>query len=276
MTFDKNVSRLIFSKKFIWPPAVILLIAVYYFTPLSRRLPDASHPLWQAGGLFFRTGKSVKNFWNDLASARVRSAQIARLERANAALLAENARLKFLETANSQLRSLANLPKPSAGQSALAADVLTASSLYGRRFLVINRGADDGVKSGLAVISPSGVLLGKISEVAKKKSRVVLITDNDSVIAGRLANNPAIQLVVRGKMGISAALELISQDTQLAIGDLVVSSALEENTPPGLLIGKITAIEYREGDLFKKAYLAPLFNANDLNAVGVILQIGDL
>lgn len=270
------MSRLIFSKKFIWPLAITALIGVYYLAPPARQLPFISSPLWKTGGAFFKTGKSVRNFWDDLINMRGRSAQIARLERANAALLAENARLKFLETANGQLRSLANLPKQFAGQTALAADVLAASSLYGRRVIVINRGADNGVKSGLAVISPGGILLGKISEVANKTSRVVLITDNDSVIAGRLANNPAGQLVVRGKMGISATLELISQNAALAPGDLVVSSPLEENTPSGLPIGKITAIEYRESDLFKKADLAPLFNAGDLNAVGVILPISDL
>ncbi len=64
---------------------------------------------------------------------------------------------------------------------------------------------------------------------------------------------------------------LFASDTPLAAGDLIVTSAVEANTPAGLVVGRVASVLYREGELFKRANLEPILSGANLRAVGIIL-----
>lgn len=260
-----------FFKKIAWLLIIAAFIAAYYLTPLAHIIEPAQSALARLGGVFWQAGRKAKNRWDSVAHGREYRKMYAKIADENTALLAENARLKSYQNENSQLRSLLEFKEKNNLYRQVAATVLGASSLSGRRVLLIDRGWEDGLVENLAVVNPAGILVGKTEQVKTRISRVVLTTDSQSTLAAQLANNSKVQGVLRGKSGLTLSFELIPSSETLHAGELVASSILEDNTPSGLLIGRIASVEYREGELFKKALVAPLANFADLQTVSVIL-----
>ena len=115
--------------------------------------------------------------------------------------------------------------------------------------------------------------MGKIAEVFERFSLVLAATDSKSAIAATTLQSPDIQAVAQGSKGLGISLELIAQDAALAVGDVAVTSLLEENMPAGLFIGAVAGVEYAEGELFKRAELAPFMALGALGRVVVFVPL---
>lgn len=107
--------------------------------------------------------------------------EIARIRLAEAeALAGENARLKSLleiEEGNPQPVTVARLVGSTAAST--------------RRFAYLGAGSADGVKPGMPVRSPRG-FVGRILEVSRNTARVLLLTDSESVVPVRRANDDIV------------------------------------------------------------------------------------
>lgn len=260
-----------FFKKIVWPLGIIAFIGAYYLAPFARVIEPIQEGLTKAGGIFFQAGQKTKNGWENIARGREYREKYEKIAAENINLLAATARRQSSENENRELRSLLEFKKKIGLGRQIPAKVIAANSFLGRKVLIIDRGQEDGVYPDLPVVNPLGVLVGKIEEVKSRIAKVILLTDGQSAAAVQIAGNPKIQGVLKGQNGLSLSLELIPAEQPLRAGDLVESSLMEDNTPSGLLIGKIIAVEYREGELFKKAMVAPLANLADLRLVAVIL-----
>ena len=76
--------------------------------------------------------------------------------------------------------------------------------------------------------------------------------------------------ILRG--GISGLiLENITQDVEYEPGEYVVSSGLDGEIKPGILIGKTGSLESSTSDLFKNISVEPLFDLSKLELVFIIL-----
>jgi rod shape-determining protein MreC len=119
-------------------------------------------------GGYFTRGIRVAKLEREVAEARIKLAE-------QDALREENGRLKALLGLNE------SDPKPVTTARLIGS---TASST--RRFATLNVGAKNGVKVGMAVRSPLG-LVGRVLEVGNSTARVLLITDGESTIPVRRA-----------------------------------------------------------------------------------------
>lgn len=260
------------QKKFILAVGIILLIVVYNFTALGAQGSRLQAVFYYLGSPFWRAGLAVRSAWTGLTGAWAWQAKLAESEKQSSILAAENAQLNFLRDENRQLRELLGF-KTTVSQTVLPASVLAWSDFSGRSVIVINQGSDNGVLLKLPVVSSDGVLIGKVVSITPGTAMVLLTVDSESSIAASLARDSSVQAIVKGKMGLSLLLELLPQDTVIAVGDIIVTSALEDNTPPGLVIAKVAAVFYKEGELFKRANLEPLVSLPNLKTVGVIQAV---
>ena len=138
--------------------------------------------------------------------------------------------------------------------------------------IVINRGSRDGIQVGRAVVVGNGIFIGKIVSVHEKSAIVQLINDTQSRIAATILNHDHSLGIVEGGFGISVRLKFIPQNEEVKVGDIVVSSGLQENIPRGLVIGTVEAVEKKPQEPFQQAILRPLRNLNDITAVMVLLS----
>ncbi|GAA4643852.1 hypothetical protein GCM10023115_18120 [Pontixanthobacter gangjinensis] len=150
------------------------------------------------------------------------------------------AEAKALEQENSRLKELLNLTKsetPSVATARLIGS--TASSI--RRFGYISAGSNDGVKIGMPVRGPRGVV-GRILETSPNTSRILLLTDSQSVLPVRLDRENVIAFA-EGRGDGLLQIRLINLGINpLKKGDVLVTSGAGGYYKPGMAVAIVAEV----------------------------------
>lgn len=136
------------------------------------------------------------------------------------------------------------------------------------RYIIIDKGSDDGLRHGMPVVTQQG-LVGRVDAVTSAAARVQLITDPGSAVNVRLQTNQS-EAMLTGSVTGDVSLEMVSQDIKLNIGELVLTSGLGGNYPADIIIGQVISVRTRANDLFQQASIQPAVDFSQLRAVLVI------
>jgi rod shape-determining protein MreC len=184
----------------------------------------------------------------------------------NLQLQSRLAKLSEMENENGILKKELNFMQTENLSTTTAAAVIGKSNDY-LKSLVIDKGAENGITKGSAVIS-QGVLIGTIGEVRQNNSDINLITDYNSLVPVVLQDSRGTGLLRGGLGGLTV------EDIPLNIGiknnENVVTSSLGGQIPAGILIGKISETITKEGEIFQKATVTSLIDFSHLDVVFVI------
>lgn len=199
----------------------------------------------------------------------------AALRQENARLESENARLQTqildLQGQISEvqvLTALLDFARANPQNEYLAATVIGRDPSPFLHYVIINRGSDDGLRRGMPVVTEQG-LVGRVAAVTSAAARVQLITDPGMSVNVRIQPSNT-EAVLSGSLTGDIALDLISQEADIATGDLVLTSGLGGNYVPDILVGQITGVRQRDFDLFQQASIQPVVDFNELEIVLVI------
>jgi rod shape-determining protein MreC len=200
---------------------------------------------------------------------------VASLRQQNSELQAEVARLQTQVidlqqrvTETNILSALVNFARANPAYTYKAAAVIGRDPSPFLRYVIINTGSNDGIRSGMPVVTDQG-LAGRVDAVLAEAARVQLITDPASVVNVRLqASNTDAQLV--GSVTGDLSLDMISQDATVQVGDVVLTSGLGGGYPPNLLVGQVVSVRKLPTELFQQAALQPNVDFNRLQFVLVI------
>jgi rod shape-determining protein MreC len=136
--------------------------------------------------------------------------------------------------------------------------------------VTIDRGERDGVKKGMAVISPAGVI-GQVLKTAPHYASVLLITDYNSAVDSVVQRTRA-KAIVEGKGENRCQLKYLLRAEEAAVGDIVVTSGLGGNFPKGLMVGEINKVDKKGHGVFQYAELVPSVDLTQLEEVFVIME----
>ena len=137
--------------------------------------------------------------------------------------------------------------------------------------IMIDKGKHDGLYPGLAVVSSEGIIVGKIVEVKDEISEVFLSNNSECKLAATLLNESKTSGITEGDLGLTIKMNFIPQDIDIKIGDIVVTSGLEQPIPRGLVIGSVLGVDKENNELWQTATIEPLLDAGALTIVSVIL-----
>jgi len=246
---------------------IVLLQKINFFSPLK----DAATTVFSPVQLFFKNAADrIKNIDLYFKNNKEVFSENEKLRQQLADLTAENLRLSNkisdVEVLNTELdyikeRDLKSVP----------ARVIGFSSDNASQVLIINQGEDSGIKTGYPALAYKGVLVGKIIETNSNISKIMLLNDNHSQIGAVVQNDERSPGVVKGQYGLVLKMELIPQDQKIFVDQLVTTSGLEQNIPADLIIGKITLISKKEGELFQQANIEPSAQYLNINIINVIV-----
>ncbi len=149
-------------------------------------------------------------------------------------------------------------------------NVLTIDPLGLTSTIVINCGENQGVNTGLGVIS-QGYLIGKVVYTSKNSSTVMLITSSEFSTDARISKSGESG-VVKGSFGSGITVDQLSQNDSLENGDMIVTGGINNKIPKDILIGQVSNIASSPNDLFKKATILSPINFSNLEFVFVIEQ----
>lgn len=159
----------------------------------------------------------------------------------------------------------------------VVAQVVARSTDRFNDLIVIDRGAKDGVRINMAVITHEG-LIGRVESVTNTMANVQLLTSSRDE---SLLKAPAIAAEVkeRGAFGIiegydhereALIMSMIDSDVQLEKGDQVVTYDQSEIYPPNLLIGTVEEVGTGIYGLDQMAFVKPTASFHRLRYVMVV------
>ena len=157
------------------------------------------------------------------------------------------------------------LPQPMLPASLIGTD---SSSWF--RTVFIDRGEEAGVRRGMAVVSPEGVV-GHVVAVSRYAAKVLLITDRSSAVDVTVERSRA-RGIVEGRRGEGCELKYVVRGEDVKTGDRLVSSGMGGIFPKGLPVGRVVRVERGNRGLFQRAEVEPAVEFNRLEEVFVILE----
>lgn len=260
-------------KKYISMVAVLGLLIFFHFTkilvPAENLLAEILSPF---AGKLYSTGSYFKKSYDARANKENLTELSKKLRDEVNGLLVENAKLKTLEEENKILREYVKFSKRSES-SFLVANVISRASIgsSGAGGFIIDKGLNDGIEAGEAVMFGDGIVLGKVVETKDKLSSVCLINNENCKLAASIQNEKGTFGIASGDKGLIIKMEFIPQTENIKEGDTVITSGLEEKISRGLLIGKINKINKESNELWQSAIIEPLFNLDDVSIVSVLI-----
>jgi rod shape-determining protein MreC len=138
--------------------------------------------------------------------------------------------------------------------------------------ILINKGTTDGIRVGMPVASPEGVV-GRVVEASWNVSRVLLVIDFNSNIDAIIQGSRA-QGVLQGGGATGCILKYVERSEEVKIGDPVLSSGVGGIFPKGLLLGSVVNVDRKDAGLFQKIDVLPAVYFSRLEEVSVIITKG--
>jgi rod shape-determining protein MreC len=198
------------------------------------------------------------------------TAQIARyeqLERTAAEIRQENHRLREL-LAFQQVLSFRHIPAELSGRD--------PSNLFSA--FVINKGTRAGVEVDMPVVaSRAGTqgLVGRVISTGAFESLVVPLYDGRSFVTARLTDSRYEGILEgRGTPEHPLLMRYIPRQArgEISIGEMVATSGMGGLYPPGINIGRISRISFRENELSMEVEVEPIVDFFRLEYVFVLQQ----
>ena len=166
------------------------------------------------------------------------------------------ARNAVLERENAQLRGL-RAALPPVTEKWLAGEVISAESSSLRQRLVINRGAEQAVFKGQAVIAGSG-LLGQTLRVGPWSTEVILLTDPEHAVPVQIVRNGLRTIAVGSGEVDALLLPYLPIQSDVREGDELVTSGLGGVFPAGFPVARITSVRRDGGSPLAQVRAQPL------------------
>src|SRR5271156_2996353 len=158
--------------------------------------------------------------------------------------------------------------------STVPAQVIGTSGTDQSRILYIDKGAKDGLKPDMAVITPDGIV-GKLKDVFGGTSQVLVISDQTSG-AGVVLEQTRLSGVLRGNaLGQPQIINMLP-DERVKPGEKVLTSGGDQIYPRGLAVGVVDqVVPDTSNPPYIDIVIKPAANLGHLEELLVITQAAD-
>jgi len=236
-----------------------------------------------------KTGKQTSNWISSLLNATNLNNENENLKKENQQLIHQISILQSIQNGNRALSIISQTCQDNNFSTVMAGIM----GLDNQDILTINKGYDDGLTEGMPVIDQYNVLYGKIVKVYKNFSQVMLISNKNSITniqIKRIESNiqkledsqsenekteeyiegEDVKGIVKGLGGLLIHLDLVPIDEKINIGEVLITSALDQSYPKNILIGKISQIEKNDQKPFQQAKIDSFLNLDNIENLFVI------
>lgn len=179
--------------------------------------------------------------------------------------------LRELEVENSDLRNMLGLKQRSSNQELAPVRVIARDPSPYVQSITIDLGTDGGIRDDMPVITWRGIV-GRVSRAVGASAKVLLITDVNSSISGRVQSSESRATgIVRGRSDGGLLMQHIPQDERVQTGDTVITSDLGGVLPDGLVIGQVVQVRRKDVDVFQEALVESAADMRRLERLYVLV-----
>ncbi|HTF13514.1 MAG TPA: rod shape-determining protein MreC [Burkholderiales bacterium] len=220
-----------------------------------QRVALAPVELFNASSGFFTTQVSLKQENEQLKAKQLLAANELLT---NEALRAENAQLRRL------LEARERLPR----HSTLAEILYQGRDPFSRK-VILDKGSQQGIQPGQAVIDDIGVL-GQVTRVYPLLSEVTLITDKEQRTPVQVLRNGLRAVIYGGGEKGTLDLSWTASNADVMADDVLVTSGIDGTFPAGLPVAKVSRIESDAAYSFAKITCIPIAGTDQNRQVLVL------
>ena len=259
--------------------AFALLTITYGEAPggLQNGVSAVFAPLEEGADRALKPARDAINWFDETFDARGENedlkeelAEVRSEVAAGRAAVGENLQLKELL----ELRDSGVIP---GGYEPVAGRVIARSPSLWYSTVTIDIGSSSGVAVDDPVVGPDG-LVGRIKAATGGQAQVQLITDPESQVTAKIADNGA-QGIVHPEVGETddMILDFIDSQKRIDRGDMVVTSGWRSldgerssKFPPNIPIGEVTEAPIAQQEASQEVHLEPFSDLADLDYVDVL------
>ena len=168
---------------------------------------------------------------------------------------------------NDRMKELLGLSKQ-IKQPAIAAQVVGKDPSPWFQTVMVDKGTSQGVNKGDPVINAQGVV-GIVVDVAARCAKVMLVTDPNSAVDAVVQHSRA-RGIVKGGVAGHCVFDFVQRKHLVTVGDLVVSSGMDQVFPKGLPVGRVATVVKQEAGIFQDVTVTPVVDFERLEEILII------
>jgi rod shape-determining protein MreC len=238
-----------------------LLLSLYILTaaargqlkndPIGPMLLWIMRPLQIAAQTTMNWIQDIQDSYSTLAGYKSENEKLRkRIEQ----LEVERNQLLEAEATNQRLQQLlefrSRLPSGTVTASIIAD---SASSWF--KSCLLDKGSADGVRKGMAVVTPLGIV-GQVVAVTGRTAKVLLLSDPNSGV-DVLVQRTRARGIVSGSLDDGTTLKYVKRSEDIQEGDRLVTSGLDGIFPKGIVVGTVIKVRKQTLGLFQYIEVMP-------------------
>lgn len=148
-------------------------------------------------------------------------------------------RARTIDFDNRRLRALLSV-RDRTEETVVTARLVSSSASSGRRFAVLDAGRWQGVRPGMPVRGPIG-LVGRVTEAGPNAARVLLLSDPESIVPVRRTRDGLPAIAAGRGDGLVDIRSVSTTNIGFAVGDLFVTSGTGGLYMPGIPVARVSS-----------------------------------
>ncbi len=235
--------------------SLALLVADLRFHTLEwarLAVATAAWPLQRVTGIPIDAAGDVGGYLSRQRTLLGENEELRRRQLGTANLLL---RQDHLEQENKRLRALLEMRERQPVEGRIAEILYAARDPFSRR-VIIDKGNQQGIAAGQAVVDDIGVI-GQVTRVFPLTSEVLLLTDKEQAIPVAVQRN-GLRAVLAGAGAGMMELRFLAANAEVQVGDILVTSGLDGVYLPGLPVAKVVKIDRDSSHSFARIICTPL------------------
>jgi rod shape-determining protein MreC len=168
-----------------------------------------------------------------------------------------------------RLRQYVGLDDSRLGKTVIAR-VIGRDPTQSRQSITIDKGRTEGIQPDAAVMTARGVV-GRVVYAGNYSAVVQLIVDSEAGVGVLVLPNRRIG-ILKGNGTGELDLDYIDDDSELKIGDLLITSGDDRIYPKGFPVGIISSIEPPRHNVFKTVRIKPSADLGRLEEVLCVID----
>ncbi|MGI6240559.1 MAG: rod shape-determining protein MreC [Candidatus Omnitrophota bacterium] len=235
--------------------ALLILLTGFQFPRIHQSVRNifdsVSKPVLFAGSSVRNTASALRlnfgKFWDAVSKAREYQEQILDLQ---TRLL----RYEEMDKENQRLRKLLDFSQ-ALPYKTVGARVIGEDNTPWKRVVILDKGSNRGIRKDMVLVAPEG-LLGRVLEVGPYTSRAIFLPDPQCRVSALTANG-RVQGVISGTGSEILQMKYLPIDSEITIGEEIITSGIESLFPKGIQIGTVVSLEKDPDGLHLRAQVRP-------------------
>ncbi len=246
--------------------ALLVLDLKYRTLELARQgVATVLYPLQRAAYAPVDLYEQLDGYFSSLSAVQQENVLLKRKEVESAKWLL---RQEHLELENQRLRQLLDMKARQPVSSTLADIIHAARDPFSRR-VIVDKGSQQGIVAGQAVVDEAGVL-GQVTRVYPMQSEVTLVTDKNQAVPVQVVRN-GLRTVLFGASDGQLELRFLAANADIRPDDQLVTSGLDGVYLPGLPVAKVLRVDRDAAYSFARIVCEP---AAGVEKHGQVLLLG--